>query len=199
MFERGAAAGLNHLLSQQPWAAERLKAFAGQCAEFRCPPFPDLRLSILDSGLVDEAPAEAASALVVKLTPSALPLVLARDEAALRHIEIEGSAEFASAVQYLFRHVTWDFEEDLSGLFPDVVAHRLAEGGRAFAAWQRDAAMRLAENLAEYFTEEEPLLARSPDLEKFSREVDGLRDETERLEKRVGRLESARRRTGGGS
>ena len=140
MFERGAAAGLNHLLAQQPWAAERLKAFAGQCAEFRCPPFPDLRFAILGSGLVEVAPEDAASALVVKLTPSTLPLVLARDEAALRRIEIEGSAELANAVQHLFRHLAWDIEEDLSRLFPDVVAHRLAEGGRALAAWQSEAA-----------------------------------------------------------
>ena len=194
MFERGAAAGLNHLLAQQPWAAERLKAFAGQCAEFRCPPFPDLRFAILESGLVEEAPSEAASALIVKLAPSALPLVLARDEAALKEIEIEGSAELASAVQHLFRHLAWDIEEDLSRLFPDVVAHRMAEGGRAFAAWQSEAATRLAENLAEYFTEEQPLLARPADVDKFSRQADALREDAARLEKRIERLESMRRR-----
>jgi ubiquinone biosynthesis protein UbiJ len=177
MFERGAAAGLNHLLAQQPWAAERLKAFAGQCAEFRCPPFPDLRFAILESGLVEEAPADAASALVVKLTPSTLPLVLARDEAALKEIEIEGSAELAATVQHLFRHLAWDIEEDLSRLFPDVIAHRMAEGGRAFAAWQSEAATRLAENLAEYLTEEQPLLARPADVESFRRGVDRLRED----------------------
>ena len=194
MFERGAAAGLNHLLAQQPWAAERLKAFAGQCAEFRCPPFPDLRFAILENGLVQEAPEDAASALVVKLTPSTLPLVLARDEAALKKIEIEGSAELASAVQHLFRHLAWDIEEDLSRLFPDVVAHRLAEGGRAAAAWQSEAATRFAENLAEYLTEEQPLLARPADVDKFSRQADALREDAARLEKRIERLESTRRR-----
>jgi ubiquinone biosynthesis protein UbiJ len=194
MLERGAAAGLNHLLAQQPWAAERLKAFAGQCAEFRCPPFPDLRFAILESGLVEEASADAASALVVKLRPSALPLVLARDEAALKQIELEGSAELAAAVQQLFRQLAWDIEEDLSRVFPDIVAHRLAEGGRAFAAWQGDAATRLAQNLAEYLTEEQPLLARPADVDKFSREADALREDAARLEKRIERLESMRRR-----
>ena len=194
MFERGAAAGLNHLLAQQAWAAERLKAFAGQCAEFRCPPFPELRFAILESGLVEEAPSDVASALVVKLTPSTLPLVLARDEAALKKIEIEGSAELANAVQHLFRHLAWDIEEDLSRLFPDVVAHRLAEGGRAFAAWQGEAATRLAENLAEYLTEEQPLLARPADLDKLSREVDRLREDASQIEKRIERLENPRGR-----
>jgi len=193
MPERGAAAGLNHLLAQQPWAAERLKAFAGQCVEFRCPPFPNLRLAILDTGFTEQARADAESALVVKLSPGALPLVLARDEAALKEIEVEGSAELASAIQYLFRHVVWDIEEDLSRFFGDIVAHRLVSGGKAFVAWQRDAATRLAENWVEYWTEEQPLLARPADVEKFCREVDTLRDDAARLEKRIERLKDPRR------
>jgi ubiquinone biosynthesis accessory factor UbiJ len=194
MMDRGAAAGLNHLLEQQPWAADRLKAFAGQCVEFRCPPLPDLRLGILPDGRLRGADARMPSALVVRLKPGALPLLLSRNESALKHVEIEGSAELAGTVQYLFRHLTWDYEEDLSRLFGDIVAHRLASGGRVFASWQREAAARLAENLAEYWTEEQPLLARPADTEKFRRQVDALRDDAARLEKRIERLESPGRR-----
>jgi ubiquinone biosynthesis protein UbiJ len=188
MIERGAVAALNHLLQQQAWAAERLRAFAGQGVEFRCPPFPDLRLRITDKGFLDRARGEGASALVVKLTPGTLPFLLARDEAARKQVEIEGSADLASTVDYLFRHLSWDFEEDLSKVFGDVVAHRLASGGRAFAAWQREAALRLAENLVEYWTEEQPLLARPVDVERFCRDVDALRDDVARIEKRIERL-----------
>ncbi len=191
MIERGAVAGLNHLLAQQPWAAERLRPFAGQSVEFRCPPFPDLRFRILDSGLLGRAHEEAASALVVKLKPGALPFLLARDEAALKEVEIEGSADLASAVQYLFRHLAWDIEEDLAGFFGDVLAHRLMSQGDAFASWQREAATRLAENLVEYWTEEQPLLARPADVEKFCRDVDTLRDDMARLEKRIERVVGA--------
>ena len=193
MIERGARAGLNHLLLQQPWAAERLRAFAGQSVEFRCPPFPDLRLRILDGGLIDRAHEEAASTLVVKLKPGALPFLLARDEAALKEVEIEGSADLASAVQYLFRHLVWDIEEDLSRFFGDVLAHRLVSQGKAFADWQREAAMRLAESLVEYWTEEQVLLARPADVEKFCRDVDTLRDDAARLEKRIERLAGPRK------
>ena len=188
MIERGALAGLNHLLTQHPWAAERLRPFAGQAVEFRCPPFPDLRVRITDNGLLDRARAEAASTLVVKLTAGALPLLLARDETARNQVEIEGSADLASTVDYLFRNLTWDVEEDLSKVFGDIVAHRLASGGRALAAWQREAALRLAENLVEYWTEEQPLLARPVDVENFCGNVDTLRDDVARLEKRIEHL-----------
>ena len=194
MLERGAVAGLNHLLSQQPWAAERLRPFAGQGVEVRCPPFPELRLTITDNGLVERAQGETPSALVVKLKPGVLPLLLARDDAARGQIDIEGSADLAGAVDHLFRNLSWDIEEDLSTVFGDVVAHRLASGGKAFAAWQREALLRLAENLAEYWTEERPLLARPGDAEKFRRDVDALREEVARLEKRIERLGSAAKR-----
>ena len=188
MIERSALAALNHLLEQQPWAAERLRPFAGQAVEFRCPPFPDLRFAITDNGLIDRAQAETASALVVKITPGTLPFLLARDETARKRVEIEGSADLAGAVDYLFRHLSWDFEEDLSKVFGDIVAHRLASGGKALAAWQRDAGLRLAESLAEYWTEEQPLLARPADVENFCRSVDTLRDDVARLERRIQHL-----------
>src|SRR5258707_15238623 len=187
MIERGALAALNHFLQQQPWATERLRAFAGRCVEFLFPPFPDLRLAITDKGLLDRAPAEAASALVVKLTPGALPFLLARDETARKQVEIEGSADLASAVDALFRHLRWDFEEDLSKLFGDIVAHRLAAGGRTFAAWQREAVLRPAENPAEYWTEEQPLLARPRDGGRFCRGVDTPRHDGGRPEKPIQR------------
>ena len=189
MIRRGAIAALNHLLAQQPWAAQRLKAFTGACAEFRCPPLPDLRVVVLETGFLGAAASDTAVTLVVKLNPGTLLLLLARDEAALGRVEIEGSAGFAGTVQHLFRHLNWDLEEDLSGLLGDVVAHRLVSQGKVFAAWQREAATRFAENLAEYWTEERPLLARPADVEKFNREVAALRDEVARIEERVARLD----------
>jgi len=189
MLERGVIAGLNHLLSQQAWAAERLQPFAGQCVEIQYPPFPDLRLTILENGLLDRAGDGVTSALAVKLKPGALPLLLARDQGARGQVEIVGSADLASAVDDLFRNLGWDLEEDLSSVFGDVVAHRLASGGKTIAAWQREALLRLAENLAEYWTEEQPLLVRPPDAEKFRRAAAALQDEVARLEKRIERLE----------
>ena len=194
VLDRGAVAALNHLLSQQPLAAERLRGFAGKSIEIRCPPFPHLHLSVLENGMLGRSPDGATSALVVRLRPAALPLLLARDEAARSQIEIEGPADLAAAVDALFREISWDYEEDLSRAFGDVVAHRLASGGKAFAAWQREALKRLAENLAEYWAEERPLLVRPADAERFRADSEALRGEVARLEERIRRLERAGRR-----
>jgi ubiquinone biosynthesis protein UbiJ len=185
VLERGAVAALNHVLAQHPWARERLAAFAGRTLEFRCPPFPDLRLAIAESGLLSRSPDAGEPALTVSFAPAALPLLLLRDEAALQQVRLEGSAELAEAVRALFTHLSWDIEEDLSKLLGDALAHRVAGGGKALLDWQRDAALRLGENLAEYWTEEQPLLARPAEVAAFCREVDVLRDDVARLEKRL--------------
>ena len=131
MLERGAVAGLNHLLSRQPLAAEGLRPFAGQAVEIRCPPFPDLRLTILESGLLGRAQGETASALMVKLKPGALPLLLARDEAARGQIEIEGPADLAGAVDALFRNLAWDIEEANSSPDRFALAFKVAGSSEA--------------------------------------------------------------------
>ena len=179
---------LNHLLEAEAWARDKLKPYAGQCVEFRSPPLPALRLDILDSGLLRNAAQDAAPNLVVTIGASALPASLRGEDALMREIGIEGNADLASTVQYLFRHLRWDIAEDLSKVFGDVIAQRMVSEGKRLAAWNREAAEKLAQNFAEYWTEEKALLARPADVRRFLAEVDLLRDDLARLEKRVDTL-----------
>jgi len=176
---------LNHLLGAEVWARDKLKPYAGQCVEFRASPLPALRLDILDSGLLANAAQDAVPNLVVTIGAGALPALVRGEDALMREIGIEGNADLASAVQYLFRHLRWDFEEDLSRIFGDVLAHRMVDAGARFAAWNSAAAEKLAQNLAEYWIEEQPLLARPADLRQFLAGVDQLRDDLARIEKRI--------------
>jgi ubiquinone biosynthesis protein UbiJ len=179
---------LNHLLGAEAWARDKLKPYAGQCVEFRSPPLPALRLDILDSGLVRSAAQDAVPNLVVTVGPGALPALLRGEEALLREIGIEGNADLAGTVQYLFRHLRWDLAEDLSKVFGDVLAQRMVSGGKRFVAWNREAAEKLAQNFSEYWIEERPLLARPAEARQFLADVDQLRDDLARLEKRIGTL-----------
>jgi ubiquinone biosynthesis protein UbiJ len=106
----------------------------------------------------------------------------------MRAARIEGSAEFAEALGFVIRNLRWDAEEDLSRVVGDVAAHRLVKGSRELATRQQQAAQNFAANLAEYFTEEQPLIARQADIATFSADIDRLRDDVARLEKRLQRL-----------
>lgn len=188
MLQHPGIYALNHLLAAETWARDKLKPYAGQCVEFRASPLPSLRLEILESGLLADAAADAVPNLIVSIGSGALPALMQGEEALMREIKIEGSADLASAVQYLFRHLRWDFEEDLSRVLGDAIAHRVVEQGSRFAAWNKEAANKLAQNFSEYWIEENPMLARPAAVRQFLSEVDQLRDDLARLEKRVAAL-----------
>lgn len=181
---------LNHLLKGQDWARERLRPFAGKLVVFRLAPLPELGLRILDSGLVERSAKDAPADLTVTIQPAALPHLLARDESAMAQVELTGPVDLASTVQLLFRELSWDAEEDLSKLVGDVLAHRIAGAARDFTAWQREAALRLGQNVAEYLTEEKPLLAPGADVAAHARAVVSLDEECARLERRIEQLEA---------
>lgn len=183
---------LNHLLEPAPWSRERLAPFAGRTWRVTLAPLPDLTFVVTESGLLEASDTTPEPDLVVALTPAALPALARRDESVLRGMTFAGDAELAAALQFLARHLEWDVEEDLSRVVGDVAAHRIAGGARDFLAWQREAALRLGQNFAEYLTEEAGVIAAPADVSAFARAVDDLRDAVERLEKRIEQLERSR-------
>jgi ubiquinone biosynthesis protein UbiJ len=139
-------------------------------------------------GLVHPADAAAVPAVTISFERAALLETLADREQAWRKARIEGDTEFASAISQVAANLQWDVEEDLSRVFGDIAAHRMAQAGKAAAAWPRQAARSVAANAAEYLTEETHLLVTPLQIEDFVREVDELRDAADRLEKRIERL-----------
>jgi ubiquinone biosynthesis protein UbiJ len=193
MIEQPAVAALNHLLKGQGWARECLRTFTGKRVVFRLAPLPDLRLLILDSGLVragDAASPDASADLTVTVQPGAVPHLLARDEAAMAQVDLAGPVDLASTVQLLFRELAWDAEEDLSKIFGDILARRMVGTARDVLAWQKEAASRLAQNFAEYLTNEQPLLAHAQDADSLRRSLEVLNEDCTRLEHRLELLEA---------
>ena len=184
-----AAAADNHLLRGASWAREALSRHAGGTARFECAPFA-CSLTVQDAGYVAPAAPDAAVSVTIRLTPGLMLRLAANDASAWRDIEAAGDTDFAATLDHLARHLRWDAEEDLSRLFGDITAHRMAESGRAWRRWGEQAFDNTGRAFAEYWTEERPLIAAGRDLEAFNRAVDQLRDDVARLEKRLERLAS---------
>jgi ubiquinone biosynthesis protein UbiJ len=182
-----AAAAVNHLLRSASWARDALRRHAGKSVRFELIPFV-VALTILESGEVAPAAADAVPAATVRLGPGLMLRIAARDESAWREVDITGDTDLATAIHHVARNLRWDVEEDLARVFGDVVAHRMAESGRTLQRWGKQAADNTARSFAEYWTEEQPLVAAARDLEEFSRAVDELRDDAARLEKRFEHL-----------
>lgn len=187
-LESPFAAALNHLLASENWASARLAPFAGETIALATPPLPELRFAILADGRVAPAPAESEASLTVTLRPDALAALARGEEHFLRAVQVTGSARLASEVLLLVRHLRWDAEEDLARLVGDVAAHRIAAVARDLAAWQIEAARRLADSLVDYAVEERRMLVKRAELDSLAAQAAQLRDALERLEKRIGRL-----------
>jgi ubiquinone biosynthesis protein UbiJ len=177
---------INHVLARNSWALARLRPFAGKAARFECPPFA-VTLSVRPDGQVDIA-SQAAPDVTIRASPGVAMRLAARDATAWQEVSVSGDAEFAGALDHVCRNLRWDAEEDLARLFGDVVAHRMALTAETLQQWGAQATDNLARSFAEYWTEEQPLIARAGDVEQFNRDVDRLRDDIARLEKRLENL-----------
>ena len=104
-------------------------------------------------------------------------------------VRIEGDAEVAQRFRELLEQARPDVEEELSRVIGDVAAHRIANFARGFLDLGRRATDSLATSAAEYLQEEGRDLPVRIEVDEFLKEVDRLRDDTERLEARIARLE----------
>ncbi|KAF1034835.1 MAG: hypothetical protein GAK35_04265 [Herbaspirillum frisingense] len=183
-----AAAVINHLLAQEPWAQKKLAAHAGKVACIDAGAM-QLRLKVAADGHVQDAPAEAPAAVTIRVKLSDLPLIAANRERAVSYVKLEGDADFANAISQLSQTLRWDAEDDLARLFGDIPATRMVSGARGLLEALRTTHKKVTENVAEYFLEEQPMLIRPRMLQDFSSDVVRLRDDLERLVKRVEKLE----------
>jgi ubiquinone biosynthesis protein UbiJ len=126
--------------------------------------------------------------VTIRLSHLTLIEVLVDGEEAWRKAEVVGDTDFAAVISQVASNLRWDVEEDLSRVIGDIAAHRVAQAGRAAAAWPKQAAVSVAENAAEYLTEEKAVLVTPLQAAEFMREVDEVRDAVERMDKRIERL-----------
>lgn len=188
MLDQLTLAALNFLIERSPWAAERLRRFAGREARLVVPPVFRVDFRVGPEGQFEPALGTGPD-VEIALPPHGLFAVFGGPDALMGSAQITGSADFADSLGFVLRHLEWDAEEDLSQLFGDIMAHRMMAFGRAFARAQVDAVRRLGENAVEYFQYESPQLASRTEVETFRDDVARLRDDAHRLEQAMTRLE----------
>jgi ubiquinone biosynthesis protein UbiJ len=177
-----AAAVLNHLLAREPWARAALLPFAGRSARLQAPPF-SVQLAIAADGNFVAEPGEPAVTIGVDAT--ALPRVLLEPTAALRNVRLQGDAEFAQALSNVLQKLRPEPEEELARFVGDAAAVRIVAVLRAALAGAREAGGRLAVQAADYFVAENPMLVSRQEMAAFAADVARLRDDVERLAKRI--------------
>ncbi|UCE88534.1 MAG: SCP2 sterol-binding domain-containing protein [Pseudomonadota bacterium] len=103
-------------------------------------------------------------------------------------VSISGDVELGQAFKQILDDMDIDWEEWLSRLTGDVLAHKLGNLVRGLAEWGLESGKTLGRDISEYLEHEGRFVVTRPALEPFLAAVDTLRDDVERLEARIQRL-----------
>ncbi len=131
-------------------------------------------------------------------TISATPIALAQmavqknaDKALFAgQMKISGDLEAAQALQDILSAADIDWEEHLSSIVGDVMAHQIGRGVRGLFNWANNSQSSLQADLSEYLLHEAKLLPDREDLNNFLNDVDTLRSDIERFSVRLDRYEN---------
>ncbi|HVK94944.1 MAG TPA: SCP2 sterol-binding domain-containing protein [Noviherbaspirillum sp.] len=191
LISSSVCAAINHLLAREPWARDKLAGHVGKVVVFDAG-LVSFRLKVAPGGMVQAVETEKTATVIIRAKLSDLPLIAQNRDRAFSYVQIEGDADFANTISQLSQSVRWEVEEDLSRLVGDIAAVRLVGGVRAALDTAKSTQQKLVENAAEYFLEENPLLVRPQAVIDFSEDVARLRDDVERLAKRIEKLKESR-------
>ncbi len=187
MFKRFSTRLLQHLISQNSWANAMLQPFAGKSVQFNVA-FISNSLVILENGNLAIAGEVNTADAIVTISPGLLLRLIAKDEAAKMQISIEGDTHLAAELAKVLANVRWDYEDDLSNFIGDIPASKIGNLGRHTVKTMKETGVNLAEMLSEYWQEEKPLIAKKRHVEEFNKQVDTLRADVARFEKKITKL-----------
>ncbi|MFA5596193.1 MAG: SCP2 domain-containing protein [Pusillimonas sp.] len=188
---------LNRLLVREVWAAQRLSRHAGKTVRLALGQ-TFVSLTIANNGQVQVADTSIVPDVTLTLPAGqfgqVFDLLRHKDpEQLVEAMHIQGDAGLANVVADLARNLRWDVESDLAGIVGDIPAARLVSGTRAVAQVLQQAGERLAGNISEYFTEEDPLVVGRYGFSVLQADCRTLSRQLDQLEQRLTRLESSLR------
>lgn len=138
---------------------------------------------------------ETSSAADVTLSGTPLSLMaLVREEpsSVIRRgdVTLTGDGEAGARFQELAQLLRPDLEAGLARIVGDIPAFGVGSLVRKALEWGRTAANTQASNVGEYLAHERRVLVPRAEAQQFIDEVDALREQADRLEARVSRLET---------
>ncbi|GAA0403322.1 SCP2 sterol-binding domain-containing protein [Cocleimonas flava] len=105
-------------------------------------------------------------------------------------VEIDGDMRVAEKFSAVLREIDIDWEEHLSRLVGDIVAHQAGQFIRGASRWLNETNDAMKMNTAEYINEEAKLSPADAEVKYYMDQVDDLRMGVDRLDARISNLTS---------
>lgn len=184
-----ALSAMNHVLQQQPAARERMRSHVSRIVRIVVAgPLGQMHSDArIDRDGLLSLTTDGAPAAVLTLTPgiNALFGALSAGPRGLGpHLKIEGDVMLAAAVGEVAQSLRWDFEEDLSKVIGDSLAHRAGQALRSFREQSDGLRHRSREALQRAAVAQQGPLVSVEELAAFKSGLESLSMTVSRLELR---------------
>ncbi len=187
--------GLNQLFAMDPETFEQLNRFKGSIIAFHITDmeqtlyfFPDQQGIQVISHYEGDADTIISGSLMA-FARMAMADEKTKTTAVFKgDISIKGDIALGQHFQSLFKQLDIDWEEHLSHITGDVIAHSLGNLARGFFGWGKDAFNSLTMDVSEYVQYESRDIASGPELNHYNTEIDQIRSDVDRAEARINRL-----------
>ena len=103
-------------------------------------------------------------------------------------VEISGDVELGQQFREILDGLDIDWEEHLSHVTGDIVAHKMGNLVRGIFSWSKNTTEILGQDAAEYLQEESRELPNRREVDGFLKNIDTLRSDVDRMDMRVSRL-----------
>ncbi|MFO8156069.1 MAG: SCP2 sterol-binding domain-containing protein [Thiohalospira sp.] len=184
--------GVNRMLALDPASAGRLAQLSGRELGLRLTDTSlALRVCFADDGIAlmhDNTDMSDCDVLLEATAAGLTGLALSRGRRS-RDVAFRGDIGTIQEVRALFAELDVDLEAQLAALIGEASAQRASQGVRAGWAWGQRSVETLGRNAAELATEERRWLPPAAEVRHFLADIDTLREDVDRLEARLRRLE----------
>jgi len=184
--------GVNRILALDPNSEARLAPLSGRELGLRLTDAAvALRVCFADDGIAlmhDNTDMSDCDVLLEATVAGLTGLALSRGQRS-RDVAFRGDIGTIQEVRALFAELDVDLEAQLARMVGETSAQRAAQGARAGWAWGQRSIETLGRNAAELATEERRWLPPAAEVAHFLSDVDTLREDVDRLEARLRRLE----------
>lgn len=196
---RALESALNRALALDPDTRSQLRGLDGRRVVVRLAA-PALALQVQVNGerlevgpVADETEPDLAVRGTLGGLIAQLPFFKRDDAPPVGKLRIEGDADLARRLQKLAQRFDPDWQQPFADVFGDVLGVQIANLLASGLKHARDAGSTLAQNTAEFVTEESRDVLGRDELNAFYDDVDTLRDDVERLAARIARLRDGAR------
>jgi len=104
-------------------------------------------------------------------------------------VTLTGDIELGQRLQRIFAQIDIDWEEHISHLTGDIIAHQIGKGVHTLIRWGRDSNQSCERDISEYLRYETDSLPLDWEVDEYMSGVDTIRSDLDRLEARIKRLD----------